>query len=133
MAMDHITLNQGMSTNEVIIRLNNLRRWTEITSQGKYNELAKQALNCVIVYLLAKFAEHEGKSIRYEDFPRIALGRAYARYMYILIHLSIKSMKSAERAESTKGNLIGLPTKSLSKKPITILPLFSLKELVNMK
>lgn len=83
MAMDHITLNQGMSTNEVIIRLNNLRRWTEITSQGKYNELAKQALNCVIVYLLAKFAEHEGKSIRYEDFPRIALGRAYAKvYVY---------------------------------------------------
>jgi len=71
------------ATNEVFTKLNNLRRWTDFTTQGKYNELAKQALNCVTAYMLAKFAENAGKSIYYEAFPRIALGRAYAKaYVY---------------------------------------------------
>lgn len=81
--MRQITLTQLVAANDVFRRLNNLRRWTDFTSEGKFNELGKQALNCIIAYMLAKTAEHAGKSIRYENFPRIALGRAYAKvYVY---------------------------------------------------
>lgn len=81
--MKQITYKQLKATNDVFTRLNNLRRWTEFTTQSKYNELAKQALNCIIAYMLANCAEHQGKSICYDNFPRIALGRAYAKvYVY---------------------------------------------------
>lgn len=72
-----------VATNEVIGELGNLRRWTDFTTQQKYNELAKQAFNCLIAFMLAHCAEHNGKNIRYENFPRIAIGRAYAKaYVY---------------------------------------------------
>lgn len=81
--MMKITLQHWSATNEVMTKLNMLKRWTDITSQKKYNELAKQALNCIITYILAKRAEHEGKKINYEKFPKIALGRAFAKvYVY---------------------------------------------------
>jgi len=83
MNMKQITFQHLKATNDVFTRLNNLRRWTDFTTQGKYNELAKQALNCTIAFMLANCAENAGKSIRYEDFPRIALGRAFAKvYVY---------------------------------------------------
>ena len=78
-----INLTHWMATNGVMTKLNMLKRWTDITSQQKYNELAKQALNCIIAYLLAKCAEHAGKKVCYENFPKIALGRAFAKvYVY---------------------------------------------------
>lgn len=81
--MKQITLKYLTATNEVCTKLNNLRRWTDFTTQQKYNELSKQALNCIVAFMLAHCAEHEGKSICYENFPRIALGRAFAKvYVY---------------------------------------------------
>lgn len=81
--MRRITLKQVKATNTVFTRLNNLRRWTEFNDEGKYDELAKQAFNCIIAYMLAKCAEDAGKNICYENFPRIAIGRAYAKvYVY---------------------------------------------------
>lgn len=77
--MEQITLRQLKATNKVFVRLNNLRRWTDFTTQSKYNELAKQAFNCIVAYMLAKTCEHEGKKICYENFPKIALGRAFAK------------------------------------------------------
>lgn len=83
MSMKQITFKQVKATNDVFTRLNNLRRWTDFSTQQKYNELSKQSLNCIIAYMLASCAEHQGKNICYDHFPRIALGRAYAKaYVY---------------------------------------------------
>ena len=67
------------ATNEVFKRLNRMRRWTNVISQGIYNELAKQALNCIIAYFLACYAENAGASIVWSRFPRIALYRAFQK------------------------------------------------------
>lgn len=74
-----INLDIYKSTNELFKRLNNLRRWTSCVTEGKYNELAKQALNCAITYNLAAYAEKNGKVIAWEKFPRIALFRAFQK------------------------------------------------------
>lgn len=65
--------------NEVFKRLNNLRRWTEITTNAKYDEISKQALNCIICFLLAKEAESKGVNVRWENFPKIAIFRAFQK------------------------------------------------------
>ncbi len=81
--MKQITLKYLTATNDVCTKLNNLRRWTDFTTQQKYNELSKQAFNCIVAYMLAHCAEHKEKNICYENFPRIALGRAFAKvYVY---------------------------------------------------
>lgn len=68
---------------EVFNRLNCLRRWTSVTSDGRYNELAKQMLNCIIAGMLAIYVEAQGKSIIWERFPKIALYRAFQKsYVY---------------------------------------------------
>ena len=68
---------------EAFNRLNCLRRWTSIISDDRYNEMAKQALNCIITYLLAVHIEAQGKTIIWERFPKIALYRAFQKvYVY---------------------------------------------------
>lgn len=68
-----------VAINEVFKRLNNLRRWTEITTNAKYDEISKQALNCFICFLLAKELEKRGISICWENFPKIAIFRAFQK------------------------------------------------------
>lgn len=81
--MKQITLKHLTATNDVCTKLNNLRRWTDFTTQQKYNELAKQGFNCIVAFMLANCAEQADKNICYENFPRIALGRAFAKvYVY---------------------------------------------------
>lgn len=81
--MVELNLDIYKATNEVFKRLNNLRRWTSCVTEGKYNELAKQALNCAITYNLAAYAEENGHPIAWEKFPRIALFRAFQKvYVY---------------------------------------------------
>lgn len=71
------------AVNEVFRRLNNLHRWTSVITDDKYNELAKQALNCITAYMLASFAEEHGNIIHWERFPKIALYRAFQKvYVY---------------------------------------------------
>ncbi|MBE5820600.1 MAG: HD domain-containing protein [Clostridiales bacterium] len=83
MNMKNITLENVIATNEVFTKLNNLRRWADFTSQQKYNELSKQALNCIIAYVLTCASENAGKKVAYEAFPKIALSRAFAKvYLY---------------------------------------------------
>ena len=74
-----VTFTHFRAENEVIARLNKLRRWTEITSDSRYDELSKQALNCIAAFLLAKHLEYLGQDISYEKFPKIAMGRAFAK------------------------------------------------------
>ena len=65
--------------NEVFKRLNCLRRWTSVTSDSRYNELNKQALNSVIAYVLASYAQDKGYTIKWELFPKIALYRSFQK------------------------------------------------------
>lgn len=65
--------------NEVFKRLNNLRRWTDFITEGKYDEISKQALNCVVTFVLATEAEAQGTEIQWERFPKIALYRAFQK------------------------------------------------------
>ena len=65
--------------NEVFKRLNNLRRWTNFITEGKYDEISKQALNCNICFILALEAEQKGIPINWERFPKIAIYRAFQK------------------------------------------------------
>lgn len=78
-----LNLQQLMATNEVFKRLNILRRWTSFVTEDKYNELAKQALNCIVSYILGCYSEAAGKTVKWERFPKIALYRAFQKaYVY---------------------------------------------------
>ena len=74
-----LNLNQLKATNEVFKRLNILRRWTTFVTEGRYNELAKQSLNCITSYMLASYSEQAGVTVKWERFPKIALYRAYQK------------------------------------------------------
>ena len=75
----NIKLNTLKATNEVIKRLNNMRRWARNCADPRYSELAKQALNCAIAFILASEAEARGMEIIWERFPKIALYRAFQK------------------------------------------------------
>lgn len=83
--MLHLNYKQLKAANEVFRRLNKLRRWTSIISKGTYNELNKQALNCIIAYILACFVEESGELVVWERFPKIALYRAFQK-IYIVFN-----------------------------------------------
>lgn len=68
-----------IAINEVFKRLNNLRRWTEVKTNAKYDEISKQALNCFICFLLAKEVEKRGICVIWENFPKIAIFRAFQK------------------------------------------------------
>lgn len=70
---------QVFATSEVFRRLNSLRRWTSFVTEDKYNELSKQALNCIVAYMLASYAENAGVIVRWDRFPKIALFRAFQK------------------------------------------------------
>lgn len=73
--------NQVVGIDKAIRGINNLVRWTEFWQNPKFNELAKQALNIQIVYLLAKFCEakDEKMQIYWEAFPKIAIFRCFEK------------------------------------------------------
>ena len=78
-----ITFKDVAGCVDVFTRLNCLRRWTDFATQQKYNELSKQALNVMIAFFIAKTAEESGKAICYEQFPKIAITRAFTKvYVY---------------------------------------------------
>lgn len=78
-----INYRELKSITEVFRHLNNLCRWTSFSAQSKYNELAKQALNCITSYILASYAENSGKTVRWDRFPKIAIYRAFQKaYVY---------------------------------------------------
>ena len=77
---EFLNLSNLKSINEVFKRLNCLRRWTSITSDSRYNELAKQALNCNIAFMLASYVEEQKyATIKWQRFPKIALYRAFQK------------------------------------------------------
>lgn len=81
--MNEITFEQLQATDKVFLKLNNLRRWTEFSSQQRYDELSKQALNCIISYAIARATEQGGNNVNYSAFPKIAIRRAFEKvYVY---------------------------------------------------
>jgi len=74
-----MTIKNLIQINEVFKRLNNLRRWTNFITEGKYDEISKQALNCNICFILAVEAEQRGVPISWERFPKIAIYRAFQK------------------------------------------------------
>lgn len=72
-----LNLNIYREVNEVFRRLNNMQRWTAMVTENKYNELAKQALNSIVTYIVASYCEYDGQEVHWERFPKIALYRAF--------------------------------------------------------
>lgn len=68
-----------LSVNTVLYELMCLRRWSEVTVEGgKYTELAKQALNCIISHFWAVEAKCETEVVL-TRFPKIAIRRGFAK------------------------------------------------------
>lgn len=79
--MKHIVSKEDlMSVNTMLYELTCLRRWSEVTVEGgKFTELAKQALNCIIAYFWAIEATHQGVNINLTLFPKIAIRRGFVK------------------------------------------------------
>lgn len=81
--MTQLNLSKLKAVNEVFKRLNVLRRWSSYLSENKYNELAKQSLNCIVAYILASYCEEAGQTVQWKMFPKIAMYRAFQKvYVY---------------------------------------------------
>lgn len=77
--MLQLNYKQVKATNEMLKRLIRLKRWTDIISDPSFNEMSKQALNSLICFLLACFAESKGEFIEWSHFPQYALYRAFEK------------------------------------------------------
>lgn len=77
--MLQLNYKQIRATNEMLKRLIRLKRWTDIVSDDSFNEMAKQALNSLICYILACFAEAAGELIDWTRFPKYALYRSFEK------------------------------------------------------
>lgn len=68
------------SINTMLFELTCLRRWSEVTVEGgKYTELSKQALNCMIAYIWAAEIQHAGYTVDLTWFPKIAILRGFTK------------------------------------------------------
>ena len=74
-----VTIENLKAVNEVLMRLNHMRRWTDMMSDPRFNELAKQALNWIITYFLSCYYEQENGALNWERFPKIALHRSFQK------------------------------------------------------
>ena len=97
-----------MELNAVIEKLNNLHRWTAIISQDKYNELSKQAFNCLIAHLLGcTYEKKKGAKLNWSKFPKIAIYRAFQKsYVFFdtpeYVIKEICSLGGIERSDFNK-------------------------------
>lgn len=75
-----LTFGQIKAIDDAFRGLNNLYRWTEFNHEIKFNELSKQALNCIITFSIATYTEKKyGKKIRWDRFPKLALRRMFQK------------------------------------------------------
>lgn len=91
-----LTYKELLETNEVLKRMNRLRRWTSFVTEDRYNELNKQALNCITVFLLSAVAESNGAKIHWENYPKITLFRAYQK-AYVFFDTPENLMEEARK------------------------------------
>lgn len=77
-----ITIDDLMSVNNMLFELLCLRRWSEVTvTNGKFTEVAKQGLNCMVTYFWATEISRTGVSIDFTKFPKLALFRGFTKTM----------------------------------------------------
>lgn len=57
------TMKELIELNELVFKMNNLNRWSDFKQCDVYNELNKQAFNCIIAFELANFVEKQGRSV----------------------------------------------------------------------
>lgn len=105
--MLQLNYNQIEKTNEMLKRLIRLRRWTDSISESSFNEMAKQALNSIICYILACFVEANGTFVDWTRFPKYALYRAFEKTWVSFNtpkskYLEIFKMKNISRSEFNK-------------------------------
>lgn len=68
------------AVNNMLYELLCLRRWSEvIVTPGKFTEVAKQSLNCMIAYSWASEISHAGTNVDFTKFPKIALFRGFTK------------------------------------------------------
>lgn len=84
MIMQRIATKKELTEiNELMFKINNLNRWSDFRNFDVYNELSKQALNCIVAFELASYVEKNGRRVEWNCFPRIAISRAFAKaYVY---------------------------------------------------
>ncbi|MGN1301897.1 MAG: YfbR-like 5'-deoxynucleotidase [Clostridia bacterium] len=77
-----ITTKDLHSVNNMLFELLCLRRWSEVTvTNGKFTEVSKQALNCMITYFWATEIAHAGVKVDFTKFPKLALFRGFTKTM----------------------------------------------------
>lgn len=68
------------SVNTMLYELTCLHRWSDVlVVPGKYTEIAKQAFNCMIAFIWSQEAIHEGHSIDFTIFPKVAISRGFVK------------------------------------------------------
>lgn len=77
-----ITTKDLHAVNNMLFELLCLRRWSEVTvTNGKFTEVSKQALNCMITYFWATEISHTGVEVDFTKFPKLALFRGFTKTM----------------------------------------------------
>lgn len=75
-----ITDKDLKTVNNMLYELLCLRRWSEVTvTNGKFTEVAKQALNCMVSYFWATEISHTGVEVDFTKFPKLALFRGFTK------------------------------------------------------
>ena len=77
-----VTPKDLYAVNSMLFELLCLRRWSEVTvTNGKFTEVSKQALNCMISYFWATEIAHTGAYVDFTKFPKLALFRGFTKTM----------------------------------------------------
>ena len=72
--------NDLQSVNNMLYELLCLRRWSEVTvTNGKFTEVAKQGLNCMLTYIWATEIANTGVIVDFTKFPKLALFRGFTK------------------------------------------------------
>ncbi len=75
-----VSVKDLVAVNTMLYELTCLRRWSEVTVEGgKYTELSKQALNCIIAYFWANEAKAKGEIVDFTKFPKLAIRRGFVK------------------------------------------------------
>lgn len=75
-----VTPRDLKKVNTMLYELLMLRRWSEFeVNTGKFTELAKQAINCMIAFFWAMEARFYGSKIDLTVFPKIAICRGFQK------------------------------------------------------
>lgn len=75
-----VSVKDLVAVNTMLYELTCLRRWSEVTVEGgKYTELSKQALNCIITYFWANEAKAKGEIVDFTKFPKLAIRRGFVK------------------------------------------------------